>query len=337
LLSPLLRPLSGDSPHSDKMFSPDRGFNFPLFWDLLHLNEQRPLSRTFLDQSGLASSGFLENYGMPTLSSKVQLRQDGTHSEDSEHFILTLTLENVVQAWWDAVKRLALDTQHTGRGVDDELEIVYRRPGSKNYVNPRVKRHPGRGEVDARAASDDHQAIAAAVQASLMDSGLTAATGDSVVDEGLLKAIENSLRSQDGAPATTFEAIDQAQTNQKDASVNPTNNIEVIGKAQPPFRNSEGDNTAVTRILPEERNSEGDFYQLLLCLPLSFQIAVTQPPMLGDVNGPEPTLAELGIIGTKTFQYDGQLLDRHLQDVLEWWHGQRQARGVEVSDSGRCL
>jgi exonuclease V len=43
------------------------------------------------------------------------------------------------------------------------------------------------------------------------------------------------------------------------------------------------------------------------------------------------------IIGTKKFLLDDILLDDHLASVLEWWHGVRQPKGVEVEQSKRCL
>lgn len=42
------------------------------------------------------------------------------------------------------------------------------------------------------------------------------------------------------------------------------------------------------------------------------------------------------VIGTKEFYFDGQLLDNHIIDVLQWWNGQRSTRGVEEEFCGRC-
>lgn len=50
-----------------------------------------------------------------------------------------------------------------------------------------------------------------------------------------------------------------------------------------------------------------------------------------------PPRPESDIIGTKTFAADDALLDAHLTDVLEWWHGVRPPRGVEVNLARRCL
>ncbi|KAI0348226.1 hypothetical protein BDW22DRAFT_1350396 [Trametopsis cervina] len=42
------------------------------------------------------------------------------------------------------------------------------------------------------------------------------------------------------------------------------------------------------------------------------------------------------ILGTKTFEYDDAVLQRHLDDVLQWWYGNRPSRGVEVALTRRC-
>lgn len=34
---------------------------------------------------------------------------------------------------------------------------------------------------------------------------------------------------------------------------------------------------------------------------------------------------------------DDLFLDEYLTDILKWWHGKRQPKGVEVSLSLRCL
>lgn len=44
----------------------------------------------------------------------------------------------------------------------------------------------------------------------------------------------------------------------------------------------------------------------------------------------------LSIIGTKEFTFDEHLLNVHLVDVLQWWHGTRQPKGVSLEQSRRC-
>lgn len=39
---------------------------------------------------------------------------------------------------------------------------------------------------------------------------------------------------------------------------------------------------------------------------------------------------------TKTFLYDDEVLDRYIQNGMEWWHGEREARGVEIDEAFKC-
>lgn len=43
------------------------------------------------------------------------------------------------------------------------------------------------------------------------------------------------------------------------------------------------------------------------------------------------------IIGTTEFEFDQQLLDEYLVDIMKWWNGERNSRGVSLEQSGRCL
>jgi exonuclease V len=44
-----------------------------------------------------------------------------------------------------------------------------------------------------------------------------------------------------------------------------------------------------------------------------------------------------GVIGTKVFKADDELLDHHLNRVLDFWHGRRPPQGVDIKNTNRCL
>jgi len=46
--------------------------------------------------------------------------------------------------------------------------------------------------------------------------------------------------------------------------------------------------------------------------------------------------ASCNIIGTKKFKYSEAILKAHLDSVLSWWHGEREPRGVDIENVGRC-
>ncbi|KAF8899111.1 exonuclease V [Infundibulicybe gibba] len=43
------------------------------------------------------------------------------------------------------------------------------------------------------------------------------------------------------------------------------------------------------------------------------------------------------VIGTKEFTFNRDLLDHHISDILDWWHGRRKPRGVRLEHCGRCF
>lgn len=42
------------------------------------------------------------------------------------------------------------------------------------------------------------------------------------------------------------------------------------------------------------------------------------------------------IIGTTEFQINDAFLDNHLTHALQYWHGEREAMGVDVRNADRC-
>jgi len=55
----------------------------------------------------------------------------------------------------------------------------------------------------------------------------------------------------------------------------------------------------------------------------------------GDSTDQEPE-TQSSFLGTRDFDIDDALLDGYLADVLQWWHGQREPRGVEIAHVSRC-
>ncbi|KAL8823453.1 MAG: hypothetical protein Q9191_005845 [Dirinaria sp. TL-2023a] len=42
------------------------------------------------------------------------------------------------------------------------------------------------------------------------------------------------------------------------------------------------------------------------------------------------------LMGTKTFLYDERILQDYLEDEMRWWKGERDARGVDISEAYKC-
>lgn len=65
-----------------------------------------------------------------------------------------------------------------------------------------------------------------------------------------------------------------------------------------------------------------------------------EPSVQQDKNHELRMLAKVKdkrIIGKKKFKYNAQLLDEHVTRVLDWWHGNRPPKGVEITETQRCL
>jgi len=52
---------------------------------------------------------------------------------------------------------------------------------------------------------------------------------------------------------------------------------------------------------------------------------------------PPPLPGGSRIIGRKTFAFDEDAMNAHVQSVLQWWRGERAPRGVDVEHVRRCL
>lgn len=51
---------------------------------------------------------------------------------------------------------------------------------------------------------------------------------------------------------------------------------------------------------------------------------------------PPPQPKEPGIIGRKSFAFDEDALNAHVKNVMQWWHGERTPRGVDIEHVHRC-
>jgi len=49
-----------------------------------------------------------------------------------------------------------------------------------------------------------------------------------------------------------------------------------------------------------------------------------------------PQELERGLIGTKKFKFNGQILDEHMKSILRWWYGERPSAGVSLENTHRC-
>ncbi|KAF7981088.1 hypothetical protein HWV62_34783 [Athelia sp. TMB] len=209
-------------------------------------------------------------------------------------------LDGLVQMWNSNVRLLDIG------GIDPTLVLVYR-------FQPQVKRKKkwaGRkrtGDISQSIVSQEESDIARAIAESMQDIAGVSATGGNEIDDDLAAAIAESLKQ----PAITV-----------------------------PSFSDEGSNTGVLTggTSPDGTVSDGvaEDPDVLLVLQQSLvdRLGAKEETLdavdnTSDSSSDFKNSGELMIIGTKDFKMDDIFLDAYLTDILQWWHGKRQPKGVE--------
>ncbi|KAI9455907.1 exonuclease V [Lactarius psammicola] len=192
--------------------------------------------------------------------------------------------------------RITVVSMHV-RGLSPTLEIVYRT-------------QPKRGKLDDFAAAErEARDIARAIASSLHDDNH---------DPDLERAIAESLR--DMVPATDSSAA-LADDGENAQSPSPRAMERPSEKPNVPWYAHEGvteqtETNAMGSVWPKEVPSFGE--------PSSSK------------QDPLPLPESSRIIGRKSFAFDEDAMNAHVQNVLQWWHGNRAPRGVDIEHVRRC-
>lgn len=59
-------------------------------------------------------------------------------------------------------------------------------------------------------------------------------------------------------------------------------------------------------------------------------------PSSSTSRDPPPPPEAPGIIGRKSFAFDEEAMNVHVQNVMQWWRGERAPRGVDIEHVHRC-
>ncbi|CAL1694649.1 unnamed protein product [Somion occarium] len=304
LLSRLLLPPSQSADSLD----------FQTLWLLLQLNHRRKFSPNFRKQLGLgadtaANSNFL-----------------GT----AEGGLSTATcLDDLTRIWRNTVETLSLG------GVDDMLTIVYR-------TQPVVQRKKRKGKSTKRkpgtVSKDEEENIIRAVIDSLKD-------GPSLDDPELAEAISESWRkiSTDVDVNRGVVPLDDAEVIEAEASRACAETANQADQGAQLAWAIQQSLLAHVRERPELKQS---------IMPLSRSSSPSPSPPTskdGETEGvqtePEGSDSDIDVdqqiastvIGTKKFRMDDRMLNGYLGSVLDWWHGRRPPKGVDLELTRRCL
>jgi len=276
-------------------------------------------------------------------------------------------LSDMVEVWRKYVAALGLGPD--GRS-EDHLELVYRRAGGRKKWKGRGKGGRKRKAVTALSTTvdaDDNEdkELQLAIEMSLQTSAgpeLTGATSTSrpvgegfmdpdtientstVVDNGqslrlatptgsLIQIIEEGISfpppSSNLAPASVAEAV---------AYMNPSN--------PPPMTEEEREKEEDAIALEVELSyrATGEIQDPGEIIPIRASQDPTPSNNVRDIDmgmveesqsDPEDPKSG-GIIGRHRFKYNPELLRKHLEGVMSYWHGVRQPSGVDINNTRRC-
>ncbi|KAI9444635.1 exonuclease V a 5' deoxyribonuclease-domain-containing protein [Lactarius indigo] len=70
--------------------------------------------------------------------------------------------------------------------------------------------------------------------------------------------------------------------------------------------------------------------------PMEVPSALEEPSSSSERDPPSQP-EESGIIGRKSFTFDEDAMNAHVQNVMQWWRGERAPRGVDIEHVRRCF
>lgn len=133
-------------------------------------------------------------------------------------------------------------------------------------------------------------------------------------DPDLERAIAESLR--DMVPTTDADVGGNAQASSPQATEQPSEKTHVPWYA--PEGVTEQGSKAMGSAWPREVPS------------------IHQEPSSSSERDPPPLPKGPRIIGRKSFAFDGDAMSAHVQNVMQWWRGERTPQGVDIEHVHRC-
>lgn len=180
--------------------------------------------------------------------------------------------------------------------------------GLSPTLNIVYRTQPKRGtRHDFAAAEREARDVARAIASSLRDPDLE-------------RAIAESLR--DMVPATDGPAA-LADDRENARSPSPRAMERPSGKAHVPWLAREG------AMEQTESSAMGNAW------PVEVPSALGEPSSSSE-RDQSPLLEASGIIGQKSFAFDEDAMNAHVQNVMQWWRGERAPQGVDIEHVRRC-
>ncbi|KAI0076060.1 hypothetical protein K474DRAFT_1698644 [Panus rudis PR-1116 ss-1] len=288
---------------SDLLMPPthsEYGLDFQTLWTRVGVNHARTFSPSFRKQAGL----MVDNQPVGTTS-------------DGGLLASAKCLDDLTWIWRNSVEMLNLD------GVDDTLTVVYR---TQPAIKPKRRKCSSRQLSESTLLKQEEEDMIQAITASLRE-------GSPLDDDQLSDAVARNWRkvAADVIADNIQELADfkGSSRSPNSGSTHPGEDVQMAWAIQQSL-------LEYARERPELRDAITPRSRSPSPSPSSHSGETTEPEDdSSDVDVEEQ--ASSRIIGTKEFTMDSALLDRYLQSVLDWWHGRRAPRGVDVALTRRCL
>jgi exonuclease V len=241
--------------------------------------------------------------------SDVFLMQSGLARQTDGDVVLASAecLDDLTDLFFSTVRSLQVQS------VSPTLEIIYRTQPKRSAAAPEVSRPTMLNDSFGNVADQEARDLALAIETSRRESE---------DDPELQRALAESLR--DVVP-------------QKDCEAELTDS-----------KNSVADTRLPSRPVTEQLSDKPD----IPWYPADAATESTQPEnverdqQMGELSTAEPgTRAGKRkepqpetprVIGRKSFAFDEAVLHAYVQDVLQWWRGERPPRGVDLEHARRC-
>jgi exonuclease V len=230
------------------------------------------------------------------------LLQSGLARQTDENIMVASAecLDDLTDLWHSTVRSLQV------QGVSPTLEIVYRtqpkRSAAAREVSRPVVLNDGFGNVADREARD----VALAIEASRREFE---------DDPDLQRALAESLR--DIMP-------------REDSEAEVTESKNSVADTRSPFQGAAEQPWYVQSAATESTQSEAMESDRLMGESGAAKLGT------GASKPKQPQPETTRVIGRKSFAFDEKVLHAYVQDVLQWWRGERPPRGVDLKHTRRC-
>jgi len=229
------------------------------------------------------------------------LLQSGLARQTDENIVVASAecLDDLTDLWHSTLRSLQV------QGVSPTLEIVYRTQPKRNAAAREVSRpvilNDGLGNVADREARD----VALAIEASRREFE---------DDPDLQRALAESLRD-------IMPKDNEAEVTEGKNSVADTQSPLPGAAEQPWYARSAATESTQSEAMESDQ-----------------PIGESGTAKLGTgASKPKQRQPETPrVIGRKSFAFDEKVLHAHVQDVLQWWRGERPPRGVDLKHTRRC-